>query len=500
MVHIAQQFDLLVSSVEDYAIFLVGIDGCVASWNAGAERIKGYAAPEILGKPIQIFYTEPDKADHRPQQLLKAAAERGSIEEEGWRVRKDGTQFWAHISITGLRDEQGRLLGFAKITADQSKRRQIEEELRLSEEQFSTAFEYAAIGMALIRTDGRFIRVNHSLAEMLGYSRAELLGVDSRSVAHPEDVDHEVADARQLLDGASSSYRMDKRYIRKDGEMIWVTLNVSLVRDVSGEPKHFIAQMQDITDRRRAELDLELSRAQSLSNARLSALGLMAGSVAHEINNPLCIIHGAATNLVDLAEQESPSREVLLKNSTRVLYTAERIAKIVNSMRQVAREGGSDAFSEVQLRTIIEETLPLCSEQFRTHSVTLSVLPFDPTLLIRCRQVQVEQLLLNLLQNAFDAVTENEDDRWVRLEIETTRECVTLFVVDNGCGIPPAARERIMEPFYTTKAVGKGTGLGLSISKVIAEEHGGRLEVGERDGHTAVSLTLSALKEQYLCN
>jgi C4-dicarboxylate-specific signal transduction histidine kinase len=142
--------------------------------------------------------------------------------------------------------------------------------------------------------------------------------------------------------------------------------------------------MQDITDRRRTELDLELSRAQSLSNARLSALGLMAGSVAHEINNPLSIIHGAATNLVDLAEHESPSREVLLKNSTRVLHTAERIAKIVNSMRQVAREGSSDPFHEVPLRTIVEETLPLCSEQFRTHSVTLSVLSFDPKLLIRC--------------------------------------------------------------------------------------------------------------------
>jgi C4-dicarboxylate-specific signal transduction histidine kinase len=104
------------------------------------------------------------------------------------------------------------------------------------------------------------------------------------------------------------------------------------------------------------------------------------------------------------------------------------------------------------------------------------------------------------LQNAFDAVMENEGDRWVRLEIETTRESVALFVVDNGCGIPPTARERIMEPFYTTKAVGKGTGLGLSISKVIAEEHGGRLEVGERDGHTAVSLTLPGPKGQDLCD
>ncbi len=622
---------MLISSVEDYAILILDAEGRVVTWNPGTERIKGYSQSEIVGQPIQVFYTEEDNREHKSERLLQVAADQGSVEDEGWRVRKDGTQFWAHVSITALRNESGALLGFAKITADQTKRRNTQEQLRISEERFSTAFEYAAIGMALVAPDGKFLRVNRAYSDMLGYSLEELLKLDFQTITHPEDLEADLAQAQQLLRGEIDSYQMEKRYLRKNGDVVWVLLSGSLVRDASGQPKQFIAQVQDITKRRKAlqtlqeqtvlletvidsmgnglivasksefllfngparqlfgdnpgqthpedwpvkyglyrsdkltlfeaedlplakamrgvsaetemwvknefspigtwisivarpllnvdgtvrggiivfqdvtgqkklETELELSRAQAVSNARLSALGMMAGSIAHEINNPLGVIHGAASNLVDLAEQEKPASDLLLKNSQRILQTSERIAKIVKSLRQISREGSSDAFRNVPLSLIIEETLELCSERFRIHSVTLTKPAFDPGLQVRCREVQVEQMLLNLLQNAFDAVTENPEEKWVHIELERSGEFIKVSVIDNGPGIPQAAKPHVLEPFFTTKPVGKGTGLGLSICKTIAEDHGGRLELGEKNGNTCVSFVLPTVKEQLACN
>jgi PAS domain S-box-containing protein len=618
-------FDLLVNSIEDYAIFMVDVHGCVTTWNPGAERIKGYTAPEILGQSIELFYSGEERSS-KPKMLLQKAAHFGSAEDEGWRLRKDGSRFWAHVSITALHDD-GKLVGFAKITADQTHRRAVQEQLRLSEERFSSAFEYAAIGMALVALDGHFLRVNRSYCEMLGYSEAELLNLDFQSITHPEDLQADVTQAGQLLRGEIKSYQMEKRYLRKSGEVLWVLLSGSIVREASGAPKHFIAQVEDITHKREAvealraqtalletvidsmgnglvvadhekylivnriaqeitgnalkdkgvegwratrdlfmadkktkfdpanlplqralrgeateetelwlrnkssksgkwvraagrplfdgqgavsgavvvfrdvtaekemEAEIEQNREQSVSNARLAALGVMAGGIAHEINNPLGIIHGAASNLLDVLEQPDPAKDLLRKNSERILRTAERIAKIVSSMRQIARDGSSDPFRQRPLHLIIEETLALCRENFRQHDVELKVSQPDASLLIRCREPQIEQMLLDLLQNALDAVSEIDGERWVHLEVELRQNTVAVSIVDNGPGIPPDARPHVFEPFFTTKPVGKGTGLGLSISKSIAEEHGGKLEICQKEGNTCVTFILPVAEE-----
>jgi C4-dicarboxylate-specific signal transduction histidine kinase len=257
---------------------------------------------------------------------------------------------------------------------------------------------------------------------------------------------------------------------------------------------------RDISDRKLMETELEVRRAQAVASARLSALGMMAAGIAHEINNPLAVIHASASDLMDMAETGDVPLKDLQAASSRIQQTANRISKIVKSLRQTAREGSTDPFQRASIAEIVEQALELCKERFRVHSVRLETPKIDPTLHIFCREVQIAQVLLNLLQNAFDAVIECEGDRWVRLEVASNAQSAAFDVIDSGPGVPPDLKARIMEPFFTTKPVGKGTGLGLSLSKGIVDEHGGELKLCEKDNHTCFSLLLPLVQGARKCN
>ena len=254
-----------------------------------------------------------------------------------------------------------------------------------------------------------------------------------------------------------------------------------------------MAHVQDLTERKRVEQELEASRAQMVSSSRLSALGMMAGGIAHEINNPLAVIHASAANMTHMAESGSVQVPAVLKNSHRITQTADRISRIVRSLRHVAREGSADEFRRTPVRQIVEEALELCAERFRANNIRLAVSAIDPEAVISCREAQICQVLLNLLQNAFDELVDLEGESWVKLNVSYCPGWVVLSVSDSGPGIAPEHRAHIMEPFFTTKPVGKGIGLGLSISRSIALEHGGTLELDEESPYTCFRLKLPIL-------
>lgn len=357
-------------------------------------------------------------------------------------------------------------------------------------ERFRLSFEEAPVGMALIRGDGVWLRVNRALCEMTGYSETELVS-RGRDITQADDRAEESLLLSRLGSGELKAGRLEERYLHKQGHTIYVLASIAAVeRDDAGQPVHFVAHVQDLTERKRVEQELEVSRAQMVTNSRLSALGMMAGGIAHEINNPLTVIHASAANMVRMAESGSVPVPALMKNSKRIIQTADRISRIVRSLRHIAREGSADEFRETRVREIVDETLELCGERFRAQNIRLAISAVDPGAVIICREAQICQVLLNLLQNAFDELVDREGDRWVELDVTLDASWVTFSVRDSGLGIAPENRPHIMEPFFTTKEVGRGTGLGLSISRSIALEHGGSLELDEKSPHTCFRLKL----------
>jgi PAS domain S-box-containing protein len=247
-----EQFRLLVSSVSDYAIYLLDTAGRVASWNAGAERIKGYAAAEIIGRHFSQFFSAEDRAAGRPERLLAEATQAGRVEAEGWRLRKDGSRFWAEVVVTALRDSHGVLKGYAKVTRDMTVRHEDQEQLQL----LATALNFAPNGITVADASGGYLSANPTFQQLVGYSEEELRSKTFFDLTHPDDVAENRRAFQQLVTGAVDRLEYEKRYVRRDGRIVWVRNTVAPIVDAEGLPTRFIAQVEDIGVRRAAEIQL----------------------------------------------------------------------------------------------------------------------------------------------------------------------------------------------------------------------------------------------------
>lgn len=239
------------------------------------------------------------------------------------------------------------------------------------------------------------------------------------------------------------------------------------------------------------------AKAKLIASTKMAALGEMSGGIAHEINNPLTVIQARAFQLSQMVEANKIDPEKIKQASESISRTADKIARIIKSLRSFAREGTYDPFEVVSVKQIIEETLEFCKTRFYNHGVEVELEEIDPDLEVECRLVQIEQVLLNLLNNSFDAI-QNLEEKWIRLSVKEHDDTLEIIVTDSGKGIPKEIAEKIMHPFFTTKEVGKGTGLGLSISEGIIRSHKGTLILKTNTPNTTFKIHLPKLQNDDL--
>ena len=494
------RYRLIVDAITDYAIYMLDPQGLVTSWNAGAHRTKGYEASEIIGQNFSRFYTEEDRLQGAPELALKTAATEGRFEKEGWRVRKDGARFWAHVVIDPIRDDDGQLLGFAKITRDITERKQADEALRQSEEQFRLLVQ-GVTDYAIYMLDPRGIVAswNAGAHRSKGYEASEIIGEHFSRFYTKEDRLRGMPELALKTAATEGRFEKEGWRIRKDGTRFWAHVVLDAIHDDDGHLLGFAKITRDITERQQTQRELEVARQALFQSQKLEAIGRLTGGIAHDFNNLLTAVLGSL-ELLRKRLPEDPKGRTLLENA---VLGAQRGSALTQRMLAFARRQDLKPES-IDIPTLVEGMRGLIQ-----HSIGPSIRftsHFPGRLpLARTDANQLEAVLLNLVVNARDAMPHGGAITVSACEDTIEADSVTgpgpgryvcLSVVDDGQGMDEHTLSRATEPFFTTKGVGKGTGLGLSMIQGLAEQSGGKLRIQSQLGSgTTVEIWLPAAAE-----
>ena len=479
-------FRPLAEGVLDYAVYMLDPAGNVVSWNSAAERFKGYTAAEIVGSHFSRFYGEEDRRSGLPARALDLALREGRFENEGWRVRKDGTRFWAHVVMEPIRGPDGALLGFAKVTRDLTRRRAAEEQLRRSQEETRLLVQSVTdYGIYMLDPEGNVATWNAGAQRIKGYTAEEIVGQHFSRFYTEED--RATGEPQRALATAVHEGRFEKEgwRVRRDGTRFWASVVIDPVRGPDGALLGFAKVTRDITERRDTQLELERAREALFQSQKMEAIGQLTGGVAHDFNNLLTAVIGS----LELVRKRLPPDEKNLLLIDNAMQAARRGATLTQRMLAFARRQELDP-ELASARELVTGMTPLF-EHTLGPSIMLDV-DCPPSLApVRVDVNQLEMALLNLVVNARDAMPRGGTITISAAEVEagpassfplSAGRYVRLSVRDLGHGMDAATLARATEPFFTTKGVGKGTGLGLSMVHGLAEQLGGCLQLESAPG------------------
>jgi PAS domain S-box-containing protein len=477
---------LLVESVDDYAIFALDPDGYILSWNAGAQRFKGYAANEVIGKHFSIFYPQEKIDQGFPNFELKEAARVGRFEDEGWRIRKDGTRFWANVVITALRDTAGHLVGFAKVTRDLSERRAAEEALRLSEERFRLLVQGVRdYAIFMLDPTGHITTWNAGAQRIKGYTSDEIFGKHFSIFYTPEDLESGKPARELKIATTTGVYEEEGWRLRKDGTRFWASVVITALYKPDGSLLGFGKVTRDLTERRAAqERAIEAARKAAASEEANRTKSQFLASMSHELRTPLNAI-GGYTDLLMMGVRGSVT-EQQLEDLQRIKRSQQHLLGIINDILNFSRiEAGQTTYeySTVPLSDVIEAVGHMIEPQAAAKGLELEVQQCPPEIAVWADKAKVQQILVNLLSNAVKFTEQGK----VTLECDWhDSHRVTIAVTDTGVGIRADQQEKIFEPFVQvgrslTKSQ-EGTGLGLAISRDLARGMGGDIVVTSEPG------------------
>ncbi|MGJ7510555.1 PAS domain S-box protein [Variovorax sp. GT1P44] len=480
-----ERYRLLVDAVEEYAIYMLDPDGFVVSWNSGAQRLKGYTEPEILGRHFSTFYTPEDISAGAPTLTLTTTAREGRYETEGWRVCKDGRRFWAQVLVHPIRSSEGELIGYAKVTRDLSDRRSAEEALRRSEEQFRMLVQAVTdYAIYMLDPEGVITSWNAGAERAKGYAPDEAIGTHFSRFYRQED--RERGEPARALATAAAEGRFESEgwRVRKDGTEFWANAVVDPIFNGEGKLVGFAKITRDITEKRRAQFELEKARDALFQAQKLDAIGQLTGGVAHDFNNLLMVVLSS----LELLRRRLPAADEKLQGLVNnAIQGARRGAALTQRMLSFARRQDLAPVA-VDVPKLIAGMREMLRRTLGSTIQVATVFPAAPARVL-VDPNQLELAILNLAVNARDAMPDGG-----QLELKVEEKTVTdgpglrpgnyvgLLISDTGSGMDAATLERAVEPFFTTKGVGKGTGLGLPMVQGLAAQSGGQFVLTSAEG------------------
>lgn len=501
-----ERFRLTVEGVRDYAIFMLDTTGHIMSWNEGAERIKGWSANEIIGKHFSTFYTTEDLEDKKPERELKIAIATGKYEEEGWRVRKNGSVFWANVVITALYNEQNKHIGFSKVTRDLTDKKMSEESLRQSEERYRSLVEQVTdYGIFMLDEKGRIISWNEGARRIKGYEQSDIIG-KYFSIFYPEEDILNGKPAYELkVARAEGKYEEEGWRVKKDGSLFWASVVITAIYNSNGIHIGFSKVTRDLTERKEAERALResyeryrlLADQLKATNTQLSyanqELEQFTSIVSHDLQEPIRTIKSFLQLInIKLNNEQNDDLKTYIEKA---VTAADRMKILIQNLLHYSQLSKGELVEEtMSVEDIINEAVQNVRSSVAKNNAQISIETDVHT--IEGDRVQLVQLIQNLLSNALKFT----DRQSPKIKISAVRENghVKFSVSDNGIGIAETDLNKVFEIFrrlHTNKAY-PGTGIGLAICKKIVDRHRGKIWPESKPGKgTTFYFTLNEERE-----
>lgn len=479
--NLADELNLLIDSATGYAIYMLDPDGRVTLWNRSAERLKGWSGAEIVGQPSDLFYPAAARAAGKPKQDLETARRQGRLEEEEWRIRKDGSEFLAHITLTALHDASGRLRGFGKVIRDVTEQHARERQLLMSANQFRSILATVPDAMIVIDDAGQILSFSAAAERLFGFTEAQVRGRNvSMLMPSPDREGHDGYIARYLATGERRIIGRGRTVVgeRRDGSTFPMELSVG--EAITEGERIFTGFIRDLSEKQAADARIEALRADLIHVSRVSAMGTMASTLAHELNQPITAVANYVRGVSDLLAQPDPDDlPMIIEALDDAKNEALRAGHIVRRLREFVARGEVERTVE-ELPALIEDAskLALIGAAEKGIAVSFDVDPQASPVLVD--KVQCQQVLINLMRNAVEAM-ECSPVRQLRVSTRpAARAMAQVTIADTGPGVPAAVAANLFGAFNSSKA--GGMGLGLSICRTIVEGMEGRIWMEPRAG------------------